>query len=251
MADSHGARATPRLLTSYDALKLIAILAMTIDHVGAYLLPDDCYWPRVIGRVAAPIFCFLVGWNGSYRWRSPLLYVALGVSLLEFLHHALFPLNILWVILLGRLVMQWMDQRARAEPAAVMIIGCVVWLPIAMLGLDYGTVGLMWMLLGRQQRRAPHSAAAMAYAFAALLATAAQLPFLLPMPLLPSLVALALMAATTVGLWRFTLREYAATPMPVGVYLARHALYYYGIHLAVIIGLSLVLGMAPSGMHLF
>ena len=40
-------------------LKMIAITTMLIDHVGAVLLPQ---YPilRIIGRIAFPIFCFLL-----------------------------------------------------------------------------------------------------------------------------------------------------------------------------------------------
>ncbi len=40
-------------------LKWIAIITMTIDHVGAVLFPQ-MIWLRMIGRLAFPIFCFLI-----------------------------------------------------------------------------------------------------------------------------------------------------------------------------------------------
>ena len=51
------------VLTSFH-LKLIAILSMTIDHVGAALFPNanigSFEYMRVLGRLAFPIFCFLI-----------------------------------------------------------------------------------------------------------------------------------------------------------------------------------------------
>ena len=44
-------------MLSAFALKLIAIVSMLIDHVGAVLLPDVIEL-RYIGRLAFPIFCF-------------------------------------------------------------------------------------------------------------------------------------------------------------------------------------------------
>ncbi len=44
-------------------LKLIAIITMLIDHIGAVLLRSnaDLYWPaRTIGRIAFPIFVFML-----------------------------------------------------------------------------------------------------------------------------------------------------------------------------------------------
>src|SRR5450756_2933862 len=44
-------------LAQSDALKLVAIVSMTIDHVGAILLPY-VGWLRIIGRVAFPLFAY-------------------------------------------------------------------------------------------------------------------------------------------------------------------------------------------------
>ena len=40
-------------------LKLIAIITMVIDHTGAIFFPDQM-WLRAIGRIAFPIFVFLL-----------------------------------------------------------------------------------------------------------------------------------------------------------------------------------------------
>lgn len=40
-------------------LKLIAASSMLIDHIG-YLFFDDMQWLRIVGRLAFPIFAFLI-----------------------------------------------------------------------------------------------------------------------------------------------------------------------------------------------
>ena len=40
-------------------LKLIAVISMLIDHPGAVLFPEEV-WFRIVGRLAFPIFCFLI-----------------------------------------------------------------------------------------------------------------------------------------------------------------------------------------------
>ena len=48
---------------SIFVLKIIAIVTMLIDHTGAILIPYDngLYWPaRMIGRIAFPIFIFML-----------------------------------------------------------------------------------------------------------------------------------------------------------------------------------------------
>ena len=47
-----------KCLTGFE-LKMIALITMTIDHIGAVLLPQYGFL-RVIGRIAFPIYCFLL-----------------------------------------------------------------------------------------------------------------------------------------------------------------------------------------------
>ena len=49
----------PKLKTNLDTnfLKLIAIFAMLIDHIGGAFFPE-AGWFRWIGRLAFPIFCY-------------------------------------------------------------------------------------------------------------------------------------------------------------------------------------------------
>jgi hypothetical protein len=42
-----------------NQLKIIAMVAMLIDHVGLYLFPEQL-WMRVIGRLALPIFAYMI-----------------------------------------------------------------------------------------------------------------------------------------------------------------------------------------------
>jgi len=45
-------------LTSFD-LRVIAVISMAIDHVGAVIFPN-LLWMRMIGRLAFPLYCFLL-----------------------------------------------------------------------------------------------------------------------------------------------------------------------------------------------
>jgi hypothetical protein len=44
---------------SGNALKLIALLTMTVDHIG-YILFPSVLWLRIVGRLAFPIYAFLI-----------------------------------------------------------------------------------------------------------------------------------------------------------------------------------------------
>lgn len=52
---------TGRKGVSSFALKCIAIISMTIDHIGVFLIPEPYNIPfRITGRLAFPLFCFLI-----------------------------------------------------------------------------------------------------------------------------------------------------------------------------------------------
>ena len=69
-------RKFPLILSSFW-LKVIALLTMTIDHVGYNLegmytydwLPDIAKVFRIIGRIALPLFCFMIA-EGAMRTKS-------------------------------------------------------------------------------------------------------------------------------------------------------------------------------------
>ena len=44
---------------SNNQLKILAMIAMTLDHVGVYLFPQ-VLWLRIVGRLAFPIYAFMI-----------------------------------------------------------------------------------------------------------------------------------------------------------------------------------------------
>lgn len=56
-----------RCLSAFE-LKIIAVITMTIDHIGAALLPQYLFL-RVIGRVAFPIYCYMIV-NGLFHTKN-------------------------------------------------------------------------------------------------------------------------------------------------------------------------------------
>ena len=69
---------------SQELLKLIACVTMLTDHIGAVFFPDTL-WLRIIGRIAFPIYCFLLA-EGMRHTRNPVKYLLrlmLGILLAE------------------------------------------------------------------------------------------------------------------------------------------------------------------------
>lgn len=65
-----------------NQLKLIALITMTVDHVGMILLPR-CMLLRIIGRIAFPIYAYMVAEGCTYtRHRGRYLAGMAGLALL-------------------------------------------------------------------------------------------------------------------------------------------------------------------------
>lgn len=74
---------------SANVLKIIALVTMTIDHIGLMIFPDY-EWMRIVGRIAFPIFAFMIAEGCRYtRSRSRyLLQIALmgiGMQIVTFI----------------------------------------------------------------------------------------------------------------------------------------------------------------------
>ena len=133
-------------------LKCIAILSMLIDHIGAGLFPDQM-WMRIVGRLAFPIFAFLLS-EGFYHTRSIKRYAfRLGIFALiseipfNLLHndHIFDPdaQNIFITLLIGLLTIYGVEKyrkhpRSYYSPA-ILLIGIMI---AQLLRTDYGGFGV-------------------------------------------------------------------------------------------------------------
>jgi len=139
-------------------LKILALIFMLIDHIGASLYP---YFGelRMIGRMAFPLYawCLVVG---SVKTRNPIKY---GLRLLILavvsqpiymmaLNHTWQDLNILFTLLLALIAITGI----RAH-----VLGSEIWVPalcyfaLGFISVDYGWKGLTFILilyLARQSR---------------------------------------------------------------------------------------------------
>lgn len=143
---------------SQEVLKLIACLTMFIDHVGATLvvllpysfMPDLYYTCRIIGRLAFPIYCFLLAQGVQHtkkEWKY-LLRLAIGMVLSELPFDMLFEGGFSWgyqsvmlTLFLGA-VMLMVQKRVKS-----ILLKCLLVLPFAFLAelcrSDYGGLGVV------------------------------------------------------------------------------------------------------------
>jgi len=196
-------KSLPVDLTSYDLLKTAAVLLMIADHVGEYLYPD-CLWLRVVGRFAAPIWLFLIGYAAT-RERAPRLWVgcALLVAGNFMAGMPLLPLNILGTIIIARSVI----DRLMARPGHIWLITAALFAlawPTA-LAFEYGSLALILAMTGYILRHRPEKAPAF-FTVAALIYIISQVVYfgfdaaqggVLTLGMIPCMIALARFAPRT------------------------------------------------------
>ena len=139
-------------------LKLLAMLAMTADHIGAVFFPEIPLL-RWIGRLAMPVLCFFIG-EGLRHTRSPRRYLLrlTGFALLSELPFDLaFYGGIEWghqnayfTLALGLLAL-WAIQSRGMEG---WLLALTAALAAELLGCDYGMYGVLLILLLDQFHRA-------------------------------------------------------------------------------------------------
>lgn len=140
-----------------EVLKLIACLTMFIDHFGHAIVPGlpvpymvDLYYAcRIIGRIAFPIYCFLLC-EGMRHTRNPVKYIlrlGTGILLAELPFDILFEGGISWgaqsvmVTLTLGAVMLWCMSKTQKKWLKLLLI-----LPFAVVAelvkSDYGGWGI-------------------------------------------------------------------------------------------------------------
>ena len=138
---------------SQEWLKVIACVAMLIDHFA--ILVHYNIWLRVIGRLAFPIFCFLISEGVRHTRNAPkyigrLLLMALVTEPIYDL--VLYPTdgiwahqNVLWTLALGAILLECFC-RVEDKPWRYLLV-----VPFALLGelihCSYGGAGVLMIAL--------------------------------------------------------------------------------------------------------
>ncbi len=138
-----------------DWIKTAAIILVAIDHTGLFFIEDDEWW-RLAGRLAAPIFFYLVGFAQTRK--VPAHWIVLGalLTLLDCWNEGwnwVAP-NILLSFALVRFARPAVKKLVeRGWPGLLTItVLLVLALPLASSVVEYGAEGWLWALFGLCQR---------------------------------------------------------------------------------------------------
>lgn len=87
-----------------NSIKLVALIAMSIDHIGAFLFPVEIF--KIIGRIAFPLFAYqlTIGYQKTSslaRYIKRLLFFGLIAQIPYYLLNEKFVLNILFSLAAG------------------------------------------------------------------------------------------------------------------------------------------------------
>jgi len=132
-----------------NMLKVIAVITMTIDHVGYFLFPEIREL-RIIGRIAYPIFTYLFAM--SYRFSHDRKALLIRLSIFAVLGHGLIYAagqrgfyNILFLFILGWFAFWIIDQK---KDFILTSVGIAVLAFIAEVGgVDYGAYGIVTLVI--------------------------------------------------------------------------------------------------------
>lgn len=141
---------------SQDALKLIAVVSMTIDHIGVYIFPSVILL-RIIGRLAFPIFAYSI-YSGCKYTRHHLQYflrvagIGVGYMIVHFFYTGEIYGNILVTFAFSIAILICLKQAKSAEGSFSLRISFLLLAFTAaagafalnkIIGIDYGLTGCL------------------------------------------------------------------------------------------------------------
>lgn len=147
---------------SGSTLKLIAVISMLIDHTGAVLLTGSPYYSlcRTLGRLAFPIFCFLL--VEGYVHTHDVKKYASRLAVFALLSEIPFDLaisgnmfnpyyqNVFFTLVLGLATLYGMDRAADAQGRVIAVLAGMA--AAALLRTDYSWKGVLAVAVLYQTR---------------------------------------------------------------------------------------------------
>jgi hypothetical protein len=129
---------------------------MVIDHIGVYFMGNNI-WFRIIGRMAAPQFFFLIGYSGSYRFKRSILFYGIALFVVNFLTYPgtsitarILPINILLSFVIIKALLNRFDVAKFTTNQLIMLLAILMLFSFpSYLLIEYGTLGLCYAIGAR------------------------------------------------------------------------------------------------------
>lgn len=153
---------TKRFGLNHDQLLLLAMVFMLMDHLWATLVSGRL-WMTCVGRMAFPIFAFLIGegyahthdWKKYAKrlfWFGIISEIPFNLMIISF---PLFPFhqNVMFTLLLGLIAIHFWEQGCATEKEEIgkrvkSTVLCLLCVGLGgLLMTDYGTMGVVMVLL--------------------------------------------------------------------------------------------------------
>ena len=154
-----------------NQLKILALIAMTIDHIGYQLYPQSD-WMRIVGRLAFPIFAYMIAEGAKYtKNRKKYLGMMLGLGILfqlvyYFAMHSLYQ-SVLITFSLSILLIYAVDYAIKKNTVEAWVLPSLLFLliffaahivPLLLVhkdfAIDYGIWGILlpvFVFVGRNK----------------------------------------------------------------------------------------------------
>jgi hypothetical protein len=139
-----------------DWLKTVAITLVVIDHFGYFFIEYNQWW-SVVGRLAAPVFFFLLGFAKTRKVPFSWIWLGVGLTMLDSWNNdwTWVAPNILLSLALVRLARPYIESLLQHQgwiAFTVLVIALITVLPITAGIVEYGSEGWLWALFGLCQR---------------------------------------------------------------------------------------------------
>jgi uncharacterized membrane protein YobD (UPF0266 family) len=141
---------------SRSQLKLLAVITMLIDHIGAIFFPQDDLF-RIIGRLAFPLFCFfiaegMVHTSNLQKYLGRVFLFALVSEVpydLAFYGTVFYPgrQNVFFTLFLGLAAISLLHTYFNEKPVSTALLVCACVLLAEALNTDYGAFGVLVIIL--------------------------------------------------------------------------------------------------------
>lgn len=121
---------------SASILKIIALITMLIDHIGMLLFPDTEIF-RIIGRIAFPLYAFLIGEGCKYtknKWKylRNMFFTFISFQIISYIINKKFKLCVLFgfaLFILFTIILDWSKKNWNKRfiiPELFAIFSCIL-----------------------------------------------------------------------------------------------------------------------------